>query len=74
MKRPVREDRWIGSAQVLVDYNGHVRAVLTQESENQFLVIGPIDTVDPCEQIRGKNEWKLKRTMERDLRKAGYLR
>jgi hypothetical protein len=77
-RKPVKRKKalWIGTAQVLVDVAGHARAVLVHEDEKEWLLIGPIgclgEGVNEMLERRGTTEQKMKKLIEKELRKAGY--
>ena len=69
-----RRDRWIGTAQVFVDIAGYARAVLVNERDREYLLLGPLDCCGDNMELkerRGK-EGPLKRLIEKELREAGY--
>ncbi len=71
-----REDRWIASAQVLVDKHVYSRAVLIHERENLFRLLGPVGcAADNDMELKDREgtESKMKRLIEKELRAAGYL-
>lgn len=67
-----RKDRWIGSAQVLVDDNGWSRAVLIHETETSYTLVGPLGATMPLQERSNPSKQKLKRLIEKELHDAGY--
>ena len=67
-----KRDRWIGSAQVLIDANGYARAVVIHESAEQWVAIGPVGTVKAIHDRTYKTESIAKRVLEKELKDAGY--
>ena len=74
MPKP-KKQRWIGSAQVLVDIAGYSRAILIHEDFGIYRLIGPLGCcgkgVDKIQDRTG-SESSLKRLIERELKEAGY--